>query len=749
MRSERQTKSHAMRKFALGQSIGLFALVGSLALPGAAYAQQAAAESGEDEIVVTARKREERLQDVPLAVTALSMEALQAAGANSTQDLARLSPGLFYSAFTPSIPNLFVRGVGTRSYDAGAESSIGTFIDGVYIARFGSQIQELADVQRVEVLRGPQGALFGRNTIGGAINIVTQQPSDEFRANLGVTYGQAGNFDGDEAGVTALVSGPLVADELFGQVSYSRRETDGATQLDSSDDLVNGATNEAARARLVLRPAGDLEFDLSADAFRTFDASWVWRSNDVGGLRPNVLFAAAPGPAVNPDPYITNLTPGQGGMSRDGWGANGTIRDTIGAINVTSITAYRESQNGFRNDLDGTSLDSVVQPSTEEASQFSQELRFASDADTQLPFGLRGDWLFGLYYFQEDISRFDNTSLGPDSFAPGITIINGADVSTESWAVFGQVGIDLTENLRLDIGLRTSSDSKDAHLFDDETPFPVFSVPYEIDLSDSWSSTDPSVSLSYHVNPDLMIFASYSSGFKSGGFQFVATDPVSASQIVRPESVESYQAGVRADWFGNRLRTNLSVFHYDYTDIQVPRIEGIAVHITNAATSTIEGLELEGYARFTDSLRLEYGYAYLDAHYDDYQFDAGKDFSGNELPRSPRNTLNAALVFETPTAIGDVTARVAGNYVDSFFFEPDNGEFDPGTEEPSHTTFNASLGLRNGAYSITLWGHNLGDEEARATVLNFGNGSALFTGNRLLEVWAPRRTFGITLAGNW
>jgi iron complex outermembrane receptor protein len=747
MRKEGLTNARAKRKFA--QSLGVLALVGSLAVPGVAHAQQATAEPGDEDVVVTARKREERLQDVPIAVTALSADALQTAGAVNTQDLARLSPGLFYSAFTPSIPNLFVRGIGTRSYDAGAESSVGTFVDGVYIARFGSQIQDLADVQRVEVLRGPQGALFGRNTIGGAINIVTRQPTDEFRADLAVTYGQADHFGGDEAGVTALVSGPLVADQLYGQLSYSRRDADGGTQLEGTDELVNGATNEAGRARFVLRPAGNLEFDLSADAFRTFDASWVWRSNDVGGSRPNVLFAAVPGPAVNPDPYVTTLTPGQGGMSRDGWGVNGTVRNTIGSVNVTSITAYRESQNGFRNDLDGTSLDSVLQPSTEQASQFSQELRFASDPDAALPFGLHGDWLFGAYYFKEDINRLDNTILGADSFAPGIVILDGSQVATESWALFGQLGIDLTDSLRLDVGLRTSHDEKDARLFDEETPFPVFSVPYNIALSDSWSSTDPSVSLTYHFTPDVMVFASYSSGFKSGGFQFAATDPASASEIVRPESVEAYQAGLRADWFGRRLRTNLSVFHYDYTDIQVPRIEGITVHTTNAATSTIEGLELEGYARLSDNLRFEYGYAYLDAHYDDYQFDVGKDFSGNELPRSPRNTFNAALVLEVPTGLGDVTARVAGNYVDAFFFEPDNAEFDPGTREPAHTTFDASLGLRHGPYSLTLWGHNLGDEETRATVLNFGNGSVLFTGNRLLEVWGPRRTFGVTLAGNW
>lgn len=733
---------------ALSGTISALALAVPLGLVAEARAQQTTA-SNDEEIVITARKREERLQDVPVAVTALSADALHAAGALSTQDLARLSPGLFYSSFAPSIPNLFVRGVGTRSYDAGAESSVGTFIDGVYIARFASQIQELADVERVEVLRGPQGALFGRNTIGGAINIVTARPTEDFRASLAASYGQAENFGAEEIGVNALVSGALIENRLYGQVSYSRRKIDGHTRIEGSDTLVNGATNEAARARFILRPGDDLEIDLSADAYRTQDATWVWTTNDVGGARPGVLFAAAPAPAINPDPYVTSLTPGQGGLARDGWGVNATISDTIGAVDVTSITGYRESQNGFRNDLDGTSLDSVLQPSTETASQFSQELRVSSRQGVELPFGLQGDWLFGAYYFQEDIDRLDRTLLGADSFAPGISIVNGTNVSTESWALFGQVGIDLTTRLRLDVGLRASNDRKQARLFDEETPFPVFTVPYDLQLSDSWSSTDPSLSLSYRFSPDVMVFASYASGFKSGGFQFASFDPVSASAIVRPESVDSYQLGLRADWFGRRLRTNLTAFRYDYADIQVPRIEGLSVHTSNAASSAIEGFELEGYAHVTDHLRLEYGYAYLDARYDDYLFAPGQDFSGNRLPRAPRNTLNAALVLETETPIGALTTRLAGYYVDSFYFEPDNAQLDPGTIEPSHTTFDASIGLNRGAYSITLWGRNLGDEAARATVVNFGNGSPLFTGNRLLEIWAPRRAFGVSLVGNW
>jgi iron complex outermembrane receptor protein len=651
------------------------------------------------------------------------------------------------------VPNLYVRGIGTRSYDAGSEASVGTFVDGVYMARFATQIQDLADVERVEVLRGPQGALFGRNTIGGAINVVTRKPGDTLEADASVYYGRSEPFDGDEFSFSGLVGGPIVADRLSGQISYSRRDVDGAMRLEGTDEYANGGGSETARARLLVTPSDDLEIDLVADYFGSFDTTWIWKANDVGGARPGIFFA---GPGVvapiNPNDYITEVSPGRGNTEREGWGLAGTINKSFDLAELTSITAYRESRNATNNDIDATVFDVISQPADEEGSQFSQELRLASNPGAAFTFGGRMSWLFGLYYFEETIDRTDAIELGPDSaviFITGSPTENAgfvSDVETSSWAAFGQVSVDLTERLKLDVGLRYSEDEKSGHFTGFADTPGLLVLPYDIDISDSWSSVDPSASLSYRVNEDVMLFASYASGFKSGAFQFAASNAALASEVARPESLDAYQAGVRADWFGGRLRTNLNAFYYDYKDIQVPRVEFAGatpiVRLSNAAQSTLQGVELEGFLRVSDAVRLDYGYAFLDATYDEYPYAPGVDFSGNRLPRSPEHTLSLAVNVEHQTSWGVLNGRLSGYYVDEVYFEPDNGEIDPGTLEASRTTIDASIGLTRGPVTVTLMARNLGDEAYRTSVFNL-------SGYRLLETWAPRRSVGIQLSAKF
>ena len=704
-----------------------------------------------EEIVVTARKSEERLQDVPLAVTAISQEALARAGAVDVRDLAQSVPGLFYRAFSYGHPNLFIRGVGTRSYDAGAESSVGTFIDGVYIARFGAQVQDLADVERVEVLRGPQGALFGRNTIGGALNIVTHKPDDDFLARGSVTYGAA-HFGGNELNVSGLVSGPLVADKAFGQLSYSRSDAAGPTKIEGTGRLVNGGGTQTVRGRLVLNAADAWQVDLIADYFESVDNTFVWKANDVGGTRTGILLKNPfiPVAPINPDSYITPITPGLGNTSRDGSGLSATVTYAGERVNMTSITAYRQGKTKQDNDTDATANEILRQPATEDSDQFSEELRFASTSGGPLTFGGKVNWLGGLYYFQESIDRKDQLIWGKDSaviFVTGVpteTVSYFAKIDTRSWAAFAHAGTELSDRWKLDLDLRYSEDKKSADLAATEDHPGLIVVPYDVSPDPKFSSTDPTVTLSFKASPDAMLFASYAHGFKSGAFQFLASNAFVAETYAMPESVDSYQVGLRSDWVDGRLRFNVTAFQYKYDDIQVPRVEVVnnapVVRLTNAAKSTVKGVEVEGVAGIKDGFRLEYAYAYLDATYDDFLYAPGKDFTGNQMTRSPKNTGNLALVFDAPTSLGDITARIAGNYVDTFYFEPDNAKIDPGTKEPSHTTLDASIGLGHGPWTLTLWGKNLTDEESRASVFNV-------SGNQLMELWAPRQTYGLTLSG--
>lgn len=703
------------------------------------------------DIVVTARKRTERLQDVPVAVSAVKGDALLTQGAINVQDVSRVAPGLFYQSIEPSRPNIYLRGIGTRSFDAGAESSIGTFIDGVYIGRFGGQIANLVGVDRVEVLKGPQGALFGRNTIGGAINITTKKPGDEFEARVTGTYDRQSHFNSDGGGGSALISGPIVEGKLFALFSGGYNRDGGDMLATNTNRLYNGDTSKTARGRVVWKAADDLEFDLSGDYLDTSN-SLGFRGSDVNGSRPSIV-VAKPGltSPVDPDPYrfTQNDLPG----SRDKSGGVGLTSTYSGEqVAITSITAYRAGRERGDSDLDGTSLDTVSNPVKEKSHQFSQELRVSSTSDGALTFGDRVNWLAGAYYFSERINRSEGQLIGPDSvltFFTGTPFdnISSALVRTRSYALFGQIGVKLTDTLKLDAGLRYSNDAKHATI-GATTDFPLpFLVPadFTVNPHKTFSSVDPSVTLSYKPSRDVLAYVSYSKGFKSGAFQYLAFTPALASVVVDPEKLNAYQAGIKSEFLDHHLRINAAAFYYDYSNIQVPRIQIPAggsvptVTLSNAARSHLKGFEVEGAAVINRYFRLEYGYAFLDAKFKKYVYSSTLDFSGNTLPRAPRNTVDFAGIATIPVGVNNLEVRGAMNYVSSLYFEPDDAKVDPGTREPARTLFDASATFTHGGYSITVWGRNLSDKGYRSSVLNI-------SGSRLDEVWAPRRVIGVTLA---
>lgn len=706
------------------------------------------------DIVVTARKRSERLQDVPVAVSAVKGDALLTQGAINVQDVARVAPGLFYQSIEPSRPNIYLRGIGTRSFDAGAESSVGTFVDGVYIGRFGGQIANLVGVDRVEVLKGPQGALFGRNTIGGAINVTTKKPGDEFEARVTGTYDRQSHFNADGGGATAIVSGPLVEGKLFALVSGGVNHDDGDMLATNTGRRYNGETSKTARARLVWKAADDLEFDLAGDYLDTKD-SLGFRGNDVDGTRPAIL-VAKPGltDAVDPDPYRFTQTSLSGSHDRSG-GAGLTSTYNGEAFALTSVTAYRAGRERGDSDLDGTALDTVSNPVAEKSHQFSQELRLSSTSGGALTFDDRVNWLVGAYYYAEHVTRSEGQFIGADSvltFFSGSPFNNVSNVrvNTRSYAAFGQAGVKLTDTLKIDAGIRYSSDRKRA-VIGGQTDFALpFLVPadFQVTPHKTFSSVDPSVTLSYKPTAAILAYASYSKGFKSGAFQYVAFTPALASVIVDPEKLDAYQAGLKTELLDRHLRINAAAFYYDYKNIQVPRIETPAggsvpaVTLSNAARSHVKGFEVEGVGVVNRYFRIEYGYAFLDAKFRKYVYSTTLDFSGNTLPRAPRNTVDFAGVATVPIGGDNLEVRGAMNYVSSLYFEPDDAKVDPGTLEPARTLFDASATFTHGGYSFTVWGRNLSDKGYRSSVLNI-------SGSRLDEVWAPRRVIGVTLAATF
>ena len=457
---------------------------------------------------------------------------------------------------------------------------------------------------------------------------------------------------------------------------------------------------------------------------------------------------------VPSDPYRITQNPVSNNIVEAG-GASLTVNNDGDRLAITSITAYRKGALRSNSDLDGTLFDSVTNPVRERSSQFSQEFRISSVAGGALTLGDRLQWIFGGYYYSENADRSDSLHLGADNvvvafFTAGVPVDNifQVDVRTRSFALFGQAGISLTENVTLDLGLRYSNDRKRAvSSANANINLPIF-VPnnFTVNPRGSWSSLDPSVTLSYRPSKDVLLFASYTSGFKSGAFQLQPYVPEVASVVVNPEELDAYQGGIKADLLSRRLRVNAAAFYYDYKNIQLPRIDVPPggqlpiVFLSNAATSTVKGFEIEGFGILSDNLRVEYGYSYLDAKFNKYVFNSTLDFSGNRLPRAPKHTVNLTGVVTVPLTSAQLEFRGSMNHVSKFSFEPDNATRDVGTNERARTLFDASIGVSlDSGLALTLWGRNLSDRGYRSSTLNI-------SGFRLDNVWAQRRTIGVTIA---
>lgn len=697
---------------------------------------------GIQDIVVTARKQEESLQDVPMSISAISGQALEAAGYTEINDIARLSGNVFFEAADRSKPQIYIRGIGTRSYDAGSDPSVGVFVDGVYLGRFGALDMDLVDVERVELLRGPQGSLYGRNTIGGAISVVTRDPSRTLDGKLAADLGTS-DIRGDWLySLAASVSGPIAGDDVRGSLSVARRYRKGYQPVAIAD--IRGGSEDAwsARGKLAF-DIGDATLRLSADYSHLDGPPLVLVPNGLGGTAndPGLL---TPGFLTPPDPvnpyFPASDTQGQG-IIKETYGGSAQLDVPFGDFALTSITAYRELKLDERDDLDGTTLPFQVYLADEDGKQFSQELRLTYASDTL-------NLLIGAFYSSEIVERTETIAFGPASllslFAAPVPLVwdFGVGLDSKSYALFGQLQWTPLDRLSVTLGGRYSWDRKQVD-FDTRATVPIVITDYQASLSRKWNSFDPSISISYDVAEDVMAYTSYTSGFKSGAFQFAALSPEVAQQVADPEEVDSYEAGIRSTLFDRRLRLNAAVFTMDYRNLQQLRLIPIGggvtrIVIANAASSKIHGFEMEGRAAFDSNWALDFSYGYLDATFSRYIFDATLDFSGNRLQRAPKHTLSLGLNFEASSDIGELNARLGYAYRSKIFFEADNNLVDPESSEGSLGLWDASVNFTRGAFTFGLWARNLSDERYRRQVLNG-------TGNAQRDIWAEPRTYGIRL----
>ncbi len=735
----------------------LLAAAIAAALPVPALAQDEVAALGD--IIVTARKREESLQDVPISVTAVSGARLEEMGVPDVVAVGQSMPNvtLEVSRATNTTLTAFIRGVGQQDPVAGFEGGVGIYLDDVYLARPQGTVFDIYDVERIEVLRGPQGTLYGRNTIGGAVKYVTRRLPEESELGLRVAVGEYSQMDIIATG-SAAVSDTFRIGATFASFQrngFGENLYTGGDQYDK--DILAGRLSFEFQPndRVFVRLAGDYSVDDSTNK----DGHRLTVNTVTGAPVLDDVFDSRGGITTIPSSITTlDQEVKQGGVAL-------TIDVEINdQWKFKSVTAYREDDSDAPIDFDSLPDDHFDVPAVYNNDQTSQEfqLNYASG---------RIDGVFGLYYL--DANAFDafDVILGD----LGITSFTLGDFDTKAWAGYADVSYDLTDQWAVSVGGRYTEDERDAFVHRESylglgSPYFGNTTAISITVPDpdgvpiftgSRKDTDftPRVSISFQPNGDHNIYASWSQGFKGGSF-----DPRGAytrpeiGEGFAPETVDSYELGWKAAFAGGRARTALAVFYANYKDVQVPASVAIDTNgdgvddsfagaTTNAAKATIKGAELEGVFQFTDAFSATLAFGYIDAEYDEWLQAIGTppvltDVSSLfDFQNTPETSGNLALRYEWPVALfGDGALALMGSVThrgDTQQFEAANALLD----QASYELYDASLVWTSDdrRYQVGLHGKNLGDKEYKIAGYNFptlGGGTVTaFYGN-------PRQIFG-------
>ncbi len=701
-----------------------------------------------EEIVVTATKSgETALQDTPLSIAAFTADSMARSGIESIEDLATQVPGLSISQ-NASMAQLYIRGVGTNLVFPGSDSSVTVHMDGVYLGRSGTLFADFVDLERVEVLRGPQGTIYGRNSAGGTINLVSKQPGDTAEAELTAGYGAY-----DRVHVKGSVSGPIVEDKLYASISGMYAEHDGYINniATSGSDQLDEDT-QGVRGILRYLPWHNVEIQLSADYMEQEGTGPT--SKQTGLLFDGTVSPGFPviGTAVVPTDFHTvNIPYGplpsnspKNQNNREFSGLSGRVTvDLNDNFTLSSLTATRGFEGYLRGDTDYSEVAELVSIIVEEQNQLSEEIQLTGRFD-------RFNFVAGFYYFFEDDSIFGDINLP----GPGLVVFGNPDfrsdilttVETDAWALFTQGTYNVTDQITFTAGIRYSEEEKtiQSKLFLLLGGFELPGTTYFND-KDKWTAWTPKFGIDYKWNDDILLYASVTRGFKSGGYNF----SVSQSSF-DPEFLWAYEAGIKSEWFDNRLRLNASGFYYDYTDLQVQQFViggggASRVEITNAANAKVSGFELELNALPVPELELSAGIAYLDASYKDFITQrtgaptVDIDVSGNDLSASPDWSFNLSGQYTFPLhGLGTASVRLEYQRMGDQFYTPFN---DPVTAQSSYDLVNARLILTSldEHWQMSVFGHNLGDEA-------YTNAIQDFAGTGVMQNITPPRTWGIDVS---
>jgi iron complex outermembrane receptor protein len=695
-------------------SLHAAAAVSALAVSAPALGQETAtgATTGIEEIVVTAQKRAQNLQDVPVSVTAFSDTAIREAGFTNSLSISDQVPNLEIKTFG-GVPNIFIRGVGNNDFNASSIGPISIYRDDVVVASTGSQIFSLFDLERIEVVRGPQGTLFGKNTTGGAIQFFSKLPGDEFEGNARFGYGRFDLFEAEAAASLPLGEG------LSLRVAGIVRRRDGEkTNLYTGEDTIN-VDEAAARAILRWHPSADTDVRLSIGGGR--DRSDYLENKPVGTINGADLFGY-----TDPYPDNANLL-NFNGPSRnysDNLFINLNITQSIGNLTFKSITGYDKSDVDNQVDVDGGPFRIDEITFLTDAEQITQEFQLAYDSGPLNAIG-------GLFYFQENLDADSNADLlGELSFADGaLPLITRATRKNKAYAIFGQATYAVAPAFRVTLGGRYTIDKVRAThradlvpgFFDADIPdgVAVPLVPFAR-MKDTFKSFTWRVAADYNVTDDVLAYASIDKGFKAGGFNIGIITSVAERTQVDPEYLTSYEIGIKSTLFDRRLRLNVSAFYYDYTDLQVLSVNRQAgstvptLGLDNAADAEIKGIELEATALPTDWLDLGLNLGILDAKYKNYLSGAidpetgePRDFSGNRLPGAPKFTLSTFAQVTIPVGDFETRWRAEYNYTGKKYYNNAQSDLISSGEGYGLLNLRATLADPAKGWELAAWAKNV------------------------------------------
>lgn len=696
-----------------------------------------------EEVMVVAQKREQSLQDVSLAVTAVGGDRLSEGLFNNIEDMQSLVPSVSVgSDFAQA--KLFVRGIGLSSSFAGVDPSVALHVDGAVVSQSYAQLGSFFDLERIEVLRGPQGTLYGRNATGGSFNLITRKPTEEFSGFGRLTLG-----DYDLVLAEAALSGPL-SENTRARLAIRSEDRSGYGEniVDGSD--IDDADKLAARAHFQWDISDNVDWLLSAE----------FAKEDDSALALKFIRESFPDtPSLSP--------PGRGGFAsdprdvaseasfhndRETWSVTSTLNWALSEnYTLKSITNYRDLDLLIKQDLDiSSNVNDDVQNNTVESEQFSQELQLTYDSDR-----LKG--LIALFYFQEDLYNANNIGFddpnydtgGFPLFANPQAVLFTGDIDIEAWAAFANFSYDLSDELTLKFGGRYSYENREADTsnklnFSHFSPNATNRTLYFHDERD-FNDFSPTLGIEWRPTQDTMLYATYSEAFKSGTIQGGQLTP-----ILDPEEIQNFELGLKGTYLDGTLATNVSAFYYEIDDLQLDRTfaneeGGFSSVFENAAETKGQGIEIEASWQASERLVMSGFVGYLDAEFVDYEaannlnpVAVTEDLAGNRPRQTPEWSWNLRGDYNIPLASGStITLGAEASYKDEQFYTEFNDEI---TSQEDYTLVNANVKYTSPDqnFFINVWGKNLTDEEVYSGIFVIATGRTI--GGSLL----PPRTYGVT-----